>query len=104
MSRIKTLIVFTVTTFCFPVVPWRKRLNQFMSDAMFSEMPLKQCRLAMVCCKPVREFRSVIRLDTLDGQGKVFQEAEEAGNGTGIAALSEFYPKDNQAGVRIASA
>ena len=52
-----------------------------------------------------------VRLWDILGIGRVnchnallFQEAEEAGNGTGIAALSELDPKDHQAGVRIASA
>ena len=92
MSRIKTLIVFAVTTFYFPVVPWCKRLNQFMADSMFSEMPLKQSRLVMVCCKPIREFRSVIRLDTLNGQGKGFyQMIRKLSGGVGIVLFKGLY-------------
>ncbi len=33
-----------------------------------------------------------------------FQETVKSGNGAGITALSEFVPKDNKPGIRIASA
>lgn len=56
-------------------------------------------------------FHLLIRLGNIFGVGKFFRhdslffkETVEPGNGTFISALHEFYPEDNQPGMRISSA
>ena len=41
MSGVKSFVIFAMTAFYFPIMPWCKRLDQLMADVVVFECALK---------------------------------------------------------------
>ena len=41
MSGVKSFVIFAMTAFYFPIMPWCKRFDQLMADVVVSECVLK---------------------------------------------------------------
>ncbi len=74
MGRIKTLIIFPMAALYLPVVTRGKGTDDFVLYPMCFQVLLEEGRLVPVRSKAVGEFRPIIRLDALDGDGERFYE------------------------------
>ena len=74
MGRIKTFIIFPMAALYLPVVTRGKGTDDFVLYPMCFQVLLEEGRLVPVRSKAVGEFRPIIRLDALDGDGERFYE------------------------------
>ena len=81
MGGIKALIVLSVTTFDFTVMPWSKRSDQLVPDAMLHEPDLKQGGFVPVRGETIGKLCTVIRLDTFNRQREYFYEMLQKDSG-----------------------
>lgn len=72
MCCVKTLIIFPVAVFHFPIVPGSKGQDDFVTNPMQFQMFLEEGGLFSIASKTVGEFRSIVWLDVLDGTRKSF--------------------------------
>ena len=70
MGCVKTLVIFSMAALYLSIVTWCKRTDDLVSYPMRFQVFLKERRLVPVSSKTVGKFRTIIRLDALDGEGK----------------------------------
>ena len=91
---IKALIVFTVTSFHFAIVPGCKRFDQFVPDPVLLKMNLKKGGAVRTAVRPKTfgKFLPVVSLDTFDGEGKGSDQVfHELRGGIGTVLLKGFH-------------
>ena len=73
---IKTLIIFSVTSFNLAVMSWSKWTNQLMSYTMLCKVCLKKCRFirAYACSESFGKLLPIICLNTFNRIGKSFYQ------------------------------
>lgn len=92
MRCVKTLIILPMTAFHLPIVPRRKRPDDFVADPVHFQMLLEESGFFSVGGKTVGKFRSIIGLDALDGAGEGFyQMLHELSRGIGTMFLEGLY-------------
>ena len=94
MSGIKPLIILTVASFHFAIMPWGKRAYQFVPYAMLSKASLKNGRLirTAIGTEPLRKFLPIVGLYTLNREWKSpDQMLQEQGRGIGAVFLKRFH-------------
>ena len=91
---IKALIVFTVTSFHFAIVPGCKRFDQFVPDPVLLKMNLKKGGAVRTAVRPKTfgKFLPVVSLDTFDGEGKGSDQVfHKLRGGIGTVLLKGFH-------------
>ena len=94
MCGIKALIVFTVTSFHFAIVPGCKRFDQFVPDPVLLKMNLKKGGAVRTAVRPKTfgKFLPVVSLDTFDGEGKGSDQVfHKLRGGIGTVLLKGFH-------------
>ena len=74
MGCIKTFIILAMAALYLPIVTGSKGADDLMPYPMCFQVLLEESRFVPVCSKAVGKFRSVIRLDALDGERERFYE------------------------------
>ena len=92
MGGIEPLVILPMAAFHLPVMSWCKGPDHLVADAVTLKMHLEQGGLVPVSGETVREFRPVVRLDTLNGTGKGLHEVfKEHGGGIGTVLLKGLH-------------
>ncbi len=93
MRSVEFLIVFSVAAFCFAVVPWGVRADEFMANAHTLQLQFKQRRFITASRQQtIRKFRAIVSLDTFNGKRKLLNHApEKQGGRIGAVFLKGFY-------------
>lgn len=94
MGGIEPLVVLPVAAFHFPIVPWRKRTDQFVPDPQLLQPNLEDGRFIRTAIrgKTFCKLLSVVCLHTLYGARKSFyQVLQKEHGGVGTVLLKSLY-------------
>lgn len=92
MRRVKALVILPVAAFHLPIVPWRKRPDDFVADPVHFQVLLEESGFFSVSSKTVGKFCPIVCLDAFDGAGEGFQQMlYEQGGGIGIMFLKSLH-------------